>query len=67
MTGYGRPQGALASHHKTAKIANKAHHTELVAWLVTIAKTMLMMMHTSATIFPTPNLIEPLLRTAIPQ
>jgi hypothetical protein len=58
---YGLPQGALASHHKTANIAKSAHQSALVAWCVTTANMMLMMMHTSATIFPMPkNIIPPL-------
>ena len=55
---YGLPQGALASHHKTANIANNAHQSALVAWCVTMANMMLITMQISATIFPTPKVMS---------
>ena len=52
------PQGALAPHHSTAKIAKSAHQSALVAWWVTMANRMLMTMQISATRFPTPKVMS---------
>jgi hypothetical protein len=48
------PQGALAPHHNTAKIARSAHQSALVACPVTIANMTLTIMQTSATMLPVP-------------
>jgi hypothetical protein len=55
---YSRPQGAFDPHHSTAKIANKAHQSGLVASCVTRANMMLITMQTSATMFPTPKVMS---------
>ena len=52
------PHGDFAPHHKTAKIASSTHKSALVASCVNKAKTMLMMTHTSATMFPTPMVMS---------
>jgi len=49
---------ARVHHHKTAKMASKAHQSALVAWCVAIAKMMLITMQISATRFPMPKVIS---------